>query len=76
MEPDYALCRMPQECASWCVAKPHGTSSRHPAWGSSFAVLAVNHRTRIARDRYHKQQNAEIQEVMRNDTWCVAEEED
>ena len=26
--------------------------------GSSFAVLAVNHRTRIARDRDHKQQNA------------------
>jgi hypothetical protein len=47
-----------------------------PAWGSNFAVLAVNHRTRITRDRYHKQQNAEIQEVMRNDTRCVAEEED
>ena len=26
MEPDYALCRMPQECASWSVAKPHGTA--------------------------------------------------
>ena len=26
MEPDYALCRMPQECSSWCVAKPHGTA--------------------------------------------------
>ena len=50
-------------------------SSRPPAWGSNFAVLAVNHRTRITRDRYHKQQNAEIQEVM-CDKWCVAEEED
>src|ERR1035437_9476353 len=44
---------------------------RWPACGSSFAVLAVNHRTRIARDRDHKQQNAESQKVMRNDTWCA-----
>src|SRR5271157_2655447 len=64
---------MPQERASWSVAKPHGTSSRSPAHGSSFAVLATNHRMRIARDRYHKQQNAEIQEVMRNNTWCTEE---
>ena len=47
------------------------TSSRRPARGSSFAVLGMNHRTRSARDRDHKQQNAEIQEVMRNDTWCA-----
>ena len=42
----------------------------------SFAILVVKHRTRIARDRYHKQQNAEIQEVMLSHKWCVAEEED
>jgi hypothetical protein len=63
-------------CIVFYSEATHGTSSRHPAWGSSFAVLALNHRTRIARDRYHKQQNAEIQEVMRNDTRRVAEEED
>ena len=31
----------------------------------------MNHRMHIARDRYHKQQNAEIQEVVRNDPWCA-----
>ena len=62
---------MPQECAWWRVAKPQGTRSRPPARGSSFAVPAMNHRMRIACDRYHKQQNAEIQEVMRNNMWCA-----
>ena len=58
------MCIVVRSKATW-------DSSRPPAWGSSFAVFAVKHRTRITRDRYHKQQNAEIQEVMRNDTWCA-----
>jgi cytochrome c553 len=58
-------------CAACHVAKPHGINLRFPVRSSSFAVLAVNHRTRIARDRYRKHQNAKIQEIMRNDTWCA-----
>src|ERR1035438_5288057 len=45
---------MSQECASWCVAKPHGTSSRRPACGSSFAILAMNHRTRPRGDGHQR----------------------
>jgi hypothetical protein len=29
----------------------------------------MNHHIHIARYRYYKQQNAEIQEIMRNDLW-------
>jgi hypothetical protein len=53
------------------LSNAHGKSSCRSARSGGFPVSEPSHRTRSARDRNYKEENAEFQELMRNDTWCA-----